>query len=697
VAKSLRVLLIEDSEIDAELLVRELHRGGYDVCFERVETAASLVAALAGETWDIVISDYTMPNFSAPAALMLLQKSGLDLPFLIVSGSIGEDTAVAAMKAGAHDYMMKGDLKRLIPGIERELREATVRREHKRAGEALKESEERLRVAIDAAQMNTWDWNVQTGEVVWSAHPEDVYGVGSSAKIGTYSAFLDTVHPEDRKKVEQAMDRAVLERVPYRVYFRIVRSDGSLRWLESQGKVYCDGTGEAARVTGVTQDVTERREIEEMVQRMAFYDTLTDLPNRNMLYDRLLNAIRTDSGEGRPMALLLLDLDRFNEINATLGHHRGDRLLQELGVRLKSVLFDPDLVARLGGDEFAILLPRLAHVKDIDVVLQKVQDALQPPFMIENLAIAVEASIGIALYPDHGRTPDGLMQRADVAMYRAKETGSGYVIYDIKFDEHSPRRLALIGELREAIGHDQLFLHYQPKISLKTHRVIGVEALIRWQHPEYGFVPPDQFILPAEQTGLIHSLTRWVLNAVLRQCLIWNASGVKIPVSVNLSARNLHDPGLPDHLAELFKSSGELPEQLELEITESAIMADPQRALDAITRLKVMGLRFALDDFGVGYSSLAYLKKLPVDIIKIDKSFVMDMATDEDDMLIVLSTINLAHNLGLKVVAEGVETEQIWDRLFAFGCDAAQGYYMSKPLPAVELTRWLKESPWGLK
>jgi diguanylate cyclase (GGDEF)-like protein/PAS domain S-box-containing protein len=696
-AKNLRVLLVEDSEVDAQLLIRELRRGGYEVAFKRTDTAEAVTAALTGSEWDIVISDYSMPNFSALAALALLQKSGLDLPFIIVSGSIGEDTAVEAMKAGAHDYMMKGELKRLIPSIERELREAAVRREHKQSSEALKESEERLRIAINAAQMYTWDWDVQTGRVIRSGHQEEVYGQGSPAAEGTYVSFLNAVHPEDRKKVEQAVEDSIQGETPYRVDFRIVRFDRSIRWLESQGQVHRDSSGKEVRMTGITQDITERKQMEEMVQRMAFYDTLTDLPNRNMLHDRMLNAIRTDSGEGKPMALLLMDLDRFNEINDTLGHHRGDLLLKEVGVRLKSVLFEPDIVARLGGDEFAILLPRLAEIENVGVVIQKVQNVLQPPFIIEGLQVVVEASIGVAIYPDHGENPDSLLQRADIAMYTAKGIGGSYAIYDTKYDEYSPRRLALIGELRQAIEKDQLFLHYQPKISFKTHRVIGVEALIRWQHPEYGFVPPDQFILPAEQTGLIHPLTRWVLKTALRQCQAWHESGLMIPVSVNLSARNLHDAQLSDYLAELLKTFSGSPEQLELEITESAIMADPQRALEAITRLREMGLRFALDDFGIGYSSLAYLKKLPVDTIKIDKSFVIDMAKDEDDVLIVLSTINLAHNLGLKVVAEGVETEKIWDRLFAFGCDAAQGYYMSRPLPAVDLNRWLKESVWGLK
>ncbi|HET6465417.1 MAG TPA: EAL domain-containing protein, partial [Nitrospiria bacterium] len=260
-----------------------------------------------------------------------------------------------------------------------------------------------------------------------------------------------------------------------------------------------------------------------------------------------------------------------------------------------------------------------------------------------------------------------------------------------------PRRLALIGELRQAIERDQLFLHYQPKIDLKTRRVIGVEALVRWRHPEHGFVPPDQFIEPAEQTGLIKPLTLWIFNTAKRQQSAWERVGINLLMSVNLSTRNLHDPHFPDQISEILQIAGGKPDRLELEITESAIMADPARALEAITKLRTMGIRFAIDDFGIGYSSLAYLKRLPVDAIKIDKSFVINMIENQNDAVIVRSTIDLAHNLGLKVIAEGIENKAVWDQLAALGCDAAQGYYMCRPIPADELNRWLNESPWGLK
>ena len=446
----------------------------------------------------------------------------------------------------------------------------------------------------------------------------------------------------------------------------------------------------------IQQTLRDRETENAALAYQAMHDALTNLPNRNMLFDHLLNALRTDSGEGRPMALLLMDLDRFKEINDTLGHHRGDLLLRQVGSRLQSILWEPDLVARLGGDEFAILLPRLAATGDVTIVAQKILTTLEEPFLIEGLPVAVEASIGIALYPDHGGNPDSLLQRADVAMYAAKKSG-GYVIYDATYDRHSSRRLALAGALRHAIDHDQLLLHYQPKIDFATKHVTGVEALARWQHPEYGFIPPDDFVPPAEQTGLIKPLTVWVLNAALRQYAAWRQAGRRIEMAVNLSARNLHDPQLPDLIHGLLKTYGVAPAMLQLEITESAIMADAGRAIEILARLRDIGVRLSVDDFGTGYSSLGYLNRLPVDEIKIDRSFIMDLLGNGNGAMIVPCTIDLGHRLGLKVVAEGVEDQAVWNRLAALGCDAAQGYYMSHPLPAEALTRWLMESPWGLK
>jgi len=447
----------------------------------------------------------------------------------------------------------------------------------------------------------------------------------------------------------------------------------------------------------VFKNITERKQTAEMIQRLAYYDILTGLPNRTLLHDRLQQAIFAGQRGNKPLAILLMDLDRFKEINDTIGHQNGDLLLQQVGRRLQNILFKSDMVARLGGDEFAVLLPTIAAPEHTALVARKILKALEEPFVLGGLTLDVGVSIGIALSPEHGEDADLLIQRADVAMYAAKQTSSGYAVYTAEQDPHSPRRLALMSELRHAIEHGELALYYQPKIDLKAGHVIGVEALVRWNHPQRGLIPPDQFIGPAEQTGMIRPLAQWVLKEAHRQFKEWHQAKLNLPISVNLSVRNLQDPQLLDQVAGLIQASGAASSWLELELTESILMVDPARAMEVLKQLSAMGIRLSIDDFGTGYSSLGYLKGLPVHEIKIDKSFVMDMRKDKNATMIVLSIINLAHNLGLKVVAEGVEDEETRDQLAAFGCDAAQGYFWSRPIPATELSRWLTESSWGME
>ena len=437
----------------------------------------------------------------------------------------------------------------------------------------------------------------------------------------------------------------------------------------------------------------ERHRSEEMIEHYAYYDRLTDLPNRNLLYDRLQQAILAAHRENKLAALLIADVDRFKEINGAVGHQFGDQLLHQIGPRLKATLRESDTVARLGGDEFAMLLPSVADAGAAIEVASKVLKALEDPFLIAGLNIQIEASIGIALFPEHGIDADTLFKRADVAMYMAKETRNGYALYSAENDPNSSHRVTLMGELRRAIIEDQLFLLYQPKIDLKTGRVRGVEALVRWRHPQAGIRMPDNFIPLAERTGLITPLTVWVLDKALRQCHAWHQEGLTLGMAVNLSRRNLQAQKLPDQIAGMLEANGVSPADLELEITESSIMANPVRAMEVLSRMTSMGLQFSLDDFGTGHSSLAYLKKLPVNEIKIDKSFVTKMVAQAEDVAIIRSIIDLGHILGLKVVAEGVEDRVTLDKLIALGCDMAQGYFICRPISAEELTRWLRSQP----
>lgn len=435
---------------------------------------------------------------------------------------------------------------------------------------------------------------------------------------------------------------------------------------------------------------------EQEVLRLAYEDALTGLPNRARLVERIEVALRHAAQRGRIAAVMLLDLDRFKGINDTLGHAAGDEVLRRVAERLRGVLRDGGTVARLGGDEFAIVLTA-ADVDEVRAVARAIVNALRAPIEFEGQPIDVAASIGIAVYPDDGIDAGTLMRRADIVMYVAKRSTGSFAFYDARYEVAQRQHLSLLGELRRAVESAELRAYYQPKIELASGRVGGVEALVRWRHPTRGLVPPDEFMPYAEQTGFIRVITRWMLAVTLRQCGRWAADGMPLQVAVNISARDLMSRDLPQLVNDLLHNHRVPPELVCLEITESSFMEDPEHALATLRALHGLGVRLAIDDFGTGFSSLAYLKRLPVDELKIDRAFVMGMADDRDDRMIVRSTIELAHNLGLKVVAEGVETDACLDELRALGCDLAQGYLISGPLRRSKLEAWLRESKWGLE
>lgn len=432
---------------------------------------------------------------------------------------------------------------------------------------------------------------------------------------------------------------------------------------------------------------------ESHILELAYSDTLTGLPNRAMFHDRLKQAIGMTGRMGTPLTVMLMDMDHFKYVNDSLGHHIGDLLLKEVAGRLRRKLRESDTVARLGGDEFAILLPS-ADIPDARKVVRGLLAALEEPMSIEGQIIDVHGSFGMAASPTHGMDVATLMRCADVAMYQAKRNGSGYAEYDARYDHNTLARLSLMSELREAVEHDHLVLYYQPKVDLKASQTYSVEALVRWAHPKRGFVPPNDFIPFAEQTGYIKAITHWVLKEGIRQCAAWRHEGLDVNVSINISARDLMNADLPIYFASLLSAHGCPPERICLEITESAILDDPTHAMENLRRLEAIGCKLSIDDYGTGYSSLAYLKRLPVGELKIDRSFVQNMVNDPNDTVIVRSTIDLAHNLGLRVVAEGVENAAILGQLCLLGCDQAQGYLFSKPVSAADFKTWVQSQSW---
>ena len=433
---------------------------------------------------------------------------------------------------------------------------------------------------------------------------------------------------------------------------------------------------------------------ESRIMDLAYRDTLTALPNRALYSERLDQAIEAAARVDSPLAVLLMDLDHFKDVNDSLGHPIGDMLLCEVSARVQSVVRrSTETVARLGGDEFAILLPD-ATVADAKQIAAEIMHALEAPMTLDGHLVDVRASIGIAAFPADGRESATLLRRADVAMYAAKRKNLGVAVWDDDYDQHSSDRLSLMTDLRQAVDNDELTLVYQPKVPLGSTSENYVEALVRWRHPTRGVVPPLEFIPFAEQTGYIRAITQWVLAHAVAQCAAWRAEGLAMNVSINLSARDLMDSELPERFALMLQQNFCAARWFTLEITESAILDDPAHAIENLKRLHALGCRLAIDDYGTGYSSLAYLRHLPVHELKIDKTFVIGMAHDRSDVVIVRSTIDLAHNMGLAVVAEGVEDEATFDRLRALGCDMVQGYWLSRPLGAAEIPAWIRGSAW---
>jgi diguanylate cyclase (GGDEF)-like protein/PAS domain S-box-containing protein len=549
--------------------------------------------------------------------------------------------------------------------------------------ERFKESEERSRAVLE----NVADGIITLGDsgLIESLNPaaRRILGYEGDELVGR--AIRDLVVPSDAAFTEMDLEQWASRTDPMEITAR--HKDGGTFPMDfgiSEMRL-----GPRRLFIATFRDISERKAQTEAIEYQALHDALTGLPNRTLFSDRLQQALLTAQRTKQSLAILLIDLDRFKDVNDTLGHEHGDALLQEIAARLRSTLREADTVARLGGDEFAILPSGDLEGVALEATAEKILETLRQPIELLGNTVDVDASVGVARYPEDGDEANVLLRRADVAMYQAKRSRSGYALYSPEHDFHSASRLALIGELRLGIAREELLLEYQPKVDCRTGALAGVEALVRWTHPRDGVLGPDLFIPAAEESGLIWPLTAWVLNQALRQVRRWADDGQDIGVAVNVSPRNLQLAALELTVAELISAWEVDAGKLTLEITESMAMAPGSH--DAIGRLRALGINLAIDDFGTGYSSLAHLKSLPVQEIKIDQSFVRDLANNVDDAAIVRSTIDLGHHLGLRVVAEGViDANSLW-MLERYGCDAAQGNHISEPLTGDEIVRWLAD------
>ncbi|HUR81472.1 MAG TPA: EAL domain-containing protein, partial [Thermoanaerobaculia bacterium] len=500
---------------------------------------------------------------------------------------------------------------------------------------------------------------------------------------------------ERQNAIFDALLQHVFEGRPFEAEVTARRASGAEFELDLQLVPVEDG-GQLSHWVAFARDVTENKHHLTSLRHQAMHDGLTGLPNRTMLFENLEREIEKSRTDRTLLALMLMDLDRFKEVNDTFGHQFGDALLKQVSFRLQNQLGADDVGARLGGDEFAVVLPNVADAYTAATTARRILGTLEQPFVIDGQVLEVGGSIGIAMFPEHGTDARTLLRRADVAMYSAKQRQSGYAFHQEDGASTTPDQLALVVELRSAVERGELTAHYQPKLHMRSGIMTRAEVLLRWEHPQRGHLSPSQFIPLAERTGLIRGVTDWLLDHTIGQCRVWQDAGAPIHIAVNVSARSLLDQELPGKIQGALDRWGVDPRFLKIEITESSIMADPAHALAILATLQSMGVRLSVDDFGTGYSSLTHLRELPIDEIKIDKSFVIGMRTSDADAAIVRTVIDLAHNLGKQVCAEGVEDARTWQMLKDLGCDLAQGYWIAKPMDANALMEWLTRTSWGL-
>jgi diguanylate cyclase (GGDEF)-like protein/PAS domain S-box-containing protein len=866
--KELRILLVEDVETDAELEVRELKRAGLRLSHERVETEADFRSAIEKFQPHLILSDFSMPHFDGMWALSLARELAPDVPFIFVSGTIGEEYAIRALKNGATDYVLKNNLVRLPASVERALQDSAERAARRKAELELEETRSRLDGIVSSLSDVVWSVSPTPYRVLYASRAiEAVLGRSLESLQADPDAWLAQIHPEDRAPVERTW-REALAGGQFEAVYRIVRDDGAVRWIHNRARAMRDDAGNVARLDGIARDITDLKEQEQRIARLsrihavlsginsaivrirdrrqlfeeacriavqdggfgiawvgvvdrqtldvvpeacagveaesliarslnttradsplgqgiigralrerrpvysnditaeqstggarrqeavrrgyrslislplvvdddvvgamslfakelnffddeeiklltglsddisfalehiarqeklnylAYYDQLTGLPNRTLFQERVNQALQAERESNGQAALLVIDLKRFGSVNNTYGRQTGDNLLKLVAERLENVLTSRELLARIESNSFAVVLRDVKHEADVAHALEQgMLASLGQPFAVANEELRLSAQVGIALFPADGADAESLFRNADAALKKAKNSGDPYLFYAPQMNARVAEQLKLENDLRNALRDDQYRLYYQPKFELATGTMVGMEALIRWQHPERGMVSPVDFIPLLEETGMILEVGRWALERAALDHAAWCAGGFRPPrIAVNVSPAQLRRRDFVAHVADALAAVAKAGERIDIEITESMLMEDVEGSIAKLKAMQAMGLHVAVDDFGTGYSSLSYLARLPINSLKIDRSFIIQMSKSPEQMAIVSTVISLARALNLKVVAEGVETEEQANLLRLLRCDEVQGYLFGKPVPPEEIAKLL--------
>jgi diguanylate cyclase (GGDEF)-like protein/PAS domain S-box-containing protein len=678
------VLVAEDDPASRMLAVRTLQGAGFAVA--EAADGEEAVARFGETRPDLVLMDVMMPGLDGFTTCRRIRDApgGETVPVLMLTALDDHASIERAFEAGATDFVTKPvRWATLTHRLRYMLRASAV-------GEALRRSEARLANAQRIARLGQWEWDLTTDTVICSAVVFGIFGTAPEAFGGTFDAFTANAHRDDRERLVRAVRAAVERAAPLHVDYRILRPAGNLHVVHLEAEVVTDDAGDAVRVVGTIQDITERHEAEERIRYLAMHDSLTDLPNRVLFKERLGRTLAGARGADRKAAVLFVGLDRFNRINASLGYDVGDELLKEAAVRLTACLTQglaagiETEISRFGGDEFTVVLKNVRGPEDVAAAARRILDALSRAYLLGGREVVTTTSIGIALAPEDGTVVNALLRNADAALRHAKGRGKNtFQFYTAAMNADAERRLDLENKLRKALDNRELHLHYQPQVDIRSGRIVGVEALLRWQQAELGAVSPADFVPLAEETGLIVPIGEWVLSAACAQGTRWRDAGLpEVQVAVNLSARQFWQDDLAPTVARVLVETGLAPRLLELELTESTFMQDAEAAIATLRDLKDMGVAVAVDDFGTGYSSLGYLRRFPIDALKIDRSFIHDVTTSPDSAAITRTVIAMGRGLKLRVVAEGVETAEQFAFLAAEGCHHAQGYLLSRPVTA---------------
>ena len=662
-------------------------------------SGADLVLGCDPERTQLVLIDGTDPGLDSHALCGELRRipGGEHTPVLVLLAGGDPEGVARAYEAGATDFVRCPLEGVVLAHRARNLVHA------RRVATHLQHSEEKLAKAQRIAQLGWWEWDLGENTLVCSQEFYAILGLERESFGGTYESLLRCIPRSDREELKSLIDASVRGGDPFSTDHRVTRSDGVERFVYQQAEVSLDEAGNAVRLVGTIQDITERKRAEDQIRFLAYFDSLTGLPNRRQFTERLARTLEIAQRHNRLAALLFLDLDRFKRINDTLGHSAGDHLLQEVSSRLLTCLRKTDcvtrpsekpaesVVARLGGDEFIVLLGEVSRVQDAARVARRIVEVLSEPFVLQGQEVVVTSSIGITLFPFDGEDADTLLKNADTAMYHAKDQGrNNYQFYNETMNATAFERLVLEGNLRRALERQEFVLHFQPQVKLLDGQIFGAEALIRWQHPEMGLVPPGRFIPLAEESGLIVPIGEWALRTACEQMRAWQDEGLPaVRIAVNVSSLQFADPGFVATVDQILRATGLLPEHLDLEMTESILMGDVETSITSLQRLKQLGVWLSVDDFGTGYSSLSYLRRFAIDTLKVDRSFLLNVPDDPDHVAITSAIIALARSLHLGVIAEGVESPEQVRFLRHQGCNDAQGFLFGRPVAADEFRELL--------